>query len=132
MDKDDVLGTARRQLTEAIAEFQAPPCNPLIISPWVAMSAAQKADLALRAAATLLHGSPERLWRRFGCIAFEDIGVGDFDTVALVTAVIAGKRFRSELGGEWIVCSFLVSRMSEATKCRAADDLLLAAAMRRG
>jgi len=55
MDKDDVLGTARRQLTEAIAEFQAPPCNPLVISPWVAMSVAQKAirrghkDLALLA-----------------------------------------------------------------------------------
>jgi hypothetical protein len=133
MDKDDVLGTARRQLSEAIAEFQAPPCDPLIISPWVAMSAAQKAirrghkDLALRAAATLLHGSPERLWRRLGCIAFEDVGVADLDTVAIVTAALAGKRFRASLGGEWPIASCLVSKMVHAPKCRAADDLLLAA-----
>jgi hypothetical protein len=97
------------------------------------MSLLQKAirrdrkDLALRATATLLHGLPERLWRRLACIAFEDIGIGDLDTVALVTAAMAGKRFRSELGGEWRVGSFLTSRMSEATKCRAADDVLLAA-----
>jgi replication-associated recombination protein RarA len=36
----------------------------------------------LRAAATLHNGSPERLWRRLGCIAFEDIGVADLNTVA--------------------------------------------------
>jgi replication-associated recombination protein RarA len=138
MDKDDVLGTARRQLSETICQDRPPICDPLKVSPWIAMSLLQKAirrdhkDVALRAAATLLHGSPERLWRRLGCIAFEDIGVGDLDTVALVTAAMAGKRFSSELGGEWTVSSFLVSRMSEAIKCRAADDLLLAAAMRRG
>jgi hypothetical protein len=76
---------------------------------------------------TLLRESPERLWRRLGCIAFEDIGVADLHAVALVTAATAGKRFRSELGGEWTVGSFLISRLSDATKCRAADDLLLAA-----
>jgi hypothetical protein len=93
------------------------------ISPWVAMSLMQKAirrgrkHLALRAAATLLRGSPERLWRRLGGIAFEDIGVGELQIVALVTAALAGKRFRSELGGEWTVASLLISRMSGATKC---------------
>jgi replication-associated recombination protein RarA len=55
------------------------------------MSLMQKAirrgrkDLALQAAATLLDGSPERLWRRLGCTAFEDIGIGNLDTVAIVT-----------------------------------------------
>jgi hypothetical protein len=127
------IGILRNQLRDAIAEFQPAPCDPLIIPPWGAMSLMQKAirrghkDLALRAAATLLHGSSERLWRRLACIAFEDVGVGDLGTVTLVTAAMAGKRFRSELGGEWTVASFLVSRMSEATKCRAADDLLLVA-----
>jgi hypothetical protein len=96
------------------------------------MSLLQKAprrghkELAFRAAA-LLTTTPDKLWRRLACIAFEDIGVGDLDTVVLVTAAMAGKRFRSELGGEWTVGSFLVSRMSEAEKCRAADDLLMAA-----
>jgi replication-associated recombination protein RarA len=103
------------------------------ISPWVAMSLMQKAirrghkDLALRAAATLLREAPERLWRRLGCIAFEDFGVADLDTVALVTAALAGNRFRKNLGGEWPTASFLVTRMADATKCRVSDDLLLAA-----
>ena len=133
MTEPDPIGTARGQLREAVAETQPPPCSPLTISQWIAMSLLQKSirrgevRLALRAAATLLHGSPGRLWRRLGCIAFEDIGVGDLDTVALVTAALSGKRLRSEVGGEWPVACFLVSRMSQATKCRASDDLLLAA-----
>jgi hypothetical protein len=133
MTEPDSIGTARNQLRDAIAEFQPPPCDPLTISPWVAMSLLQKAirrgrkDLALRAAATLLHGSPERLWRRLGCIAFEDVGVADLDTVAVVTTTLAGKRCRETLGDEWPVASYIVSRMVHATKCRASDDLLLAA-----
>ena len=88
MNKADVLSIARQQLSDAICQDQPPICDPLKVSPWIAMSLLQKAirrgeeRLALRAAATLLHVSPERLWRRCGCIAFEDIGVADLDTVA--------------------------------------------------
>jgi hypothetical protein len=133
MIEPDPIGTARTQLRDAIVEFQPPPCQPLSISPWVAMSLLQKAirrgrkDLALRAAATLLRRSPERLWRRLGCIAFEDIGVADLDTVAIATAALAGKRCREDLGGEWRVASYTICRMANAPKCRAADDLLLTA-----
>jgi hypothetical protein len=97
------------------------------------MSLMQKAvrrgrnQLALQAAATLLHRSPERLWRRLGCTAFEDVGVADLDMVGIVTAALAGKRFRASLGGEWRVTACIVSRMVHAQKCRAADDVLLAA-----
>lgn len=83
MNKPDILSLARQQLCEAISKSQPKPCNPLKISPWIAMSTLQKAirrgheQLALRAAATLLRDAPERLWRRCGCIAFEDIGVAD-------------------------------------------------------
>jgi hypothetical protein len=133
MVQEDALQSARFRLSDAIAEFQPPPCDPLTISPWIAMSLMQKAirrgrkDLALQAAATLLNGSPERLWRRLGCTAFEDIGISDLDTVALVTVAMAGKRYRASLGGEWRVASFLMSRMAEVPRCRASDDLLLAA-----
>jgi MgsA AAA+ ATPase C terminal len=133
MTQSDSIGTARNQLRDAIAEFQSSPCITLTISPWVAMSLMQKAirrgrtDLALQAAATLLHASPERLWRRLGCIAVEDVGVADLDIVAVVTTALAGKRCRENLGGEWHVASCIVSRMVQAPKCRAADDLLLAA-----
>ena len=53
--------------------------------------------------------------------------MADLDTVAIVTAALAGKKNRASLGGEWHVASYIVSRMVHAPKCRAADDLLLAA-----
>lgn len=117
-------------LVRHIAERgHTPHCNPVAISPWLAMSMMQKAirrgetARALRAAATLLQDAPERLWRRMGVIAFEDIGVADLRTVAMVTVALAGKRFRQPLGGEWAVASLLVELMAKAPKNRAADDL---------
>jgi hypothetical protein len=101
MNETDLLGIARQKLTDAISQYQPPIIHtPLKVSPWIAMSLLQKAirrgeeRLALRAAATLLRISPERLWRRCGCIAFEDVGVADLDTVAVVTAALSGKRYR--------------------------------------
>lgn len=79
MNKSDPLEIARQQLSGAISNFQTPTCDPLKVSPWIAMSLLQKAirrgheQLALRAAATLLRISPERLWRRCGCIALLEL-----------------------------------------------------------
>jgi hypothetical protein len=93
------------------------------------MSLLQKAirrdrvDLALGSAARLLEISPERLWRRLAVTAFEDLGVADIDTVALVMAGLTGKVWRAAHGGDWAVASILVERMCAAPKCRAADDL---------
>ena len=80
-------------------------------SPWVAMSAMQKAirrgreNLALSAAATLLRDAPEKLWRRIGCVAYEDVGVASLDSVGLTTVALGGKQVRAALGGEWAVAS---------------------------
>ena len=73
------------------------------------MSAMQKAirrgreDLALSAAATLLRDAPDKLWRRIGCIAYEDVGVASLEAVGLATAALAGKRAsrraRRRMGG---------------------------------
>ena len=71
--------------------------------------------------------APETFWRRCGGVAYEDVGAADIETVSLVTAALGGKRFRSGLGGEWQVASFIVSRMAQASKCRATDDLLMTA-----
>lgn len=127
-----ILADYRAQLARRIGSRPAtPPFDPMATTPWIAMSLLQKAarrgrtDLALRAAATLLLGSPDRLWRRCGGIAFEDVGVADLDTVGLVTVGIAGKRVREALGGEWAVASLLVQMLAAAPKCRASDDLLM-------
>ncbi len=132
MNGPEILHLVRRDLQRAVAQRGKPPTpQPMDASPWVAMSALQKAirrgreDLALGAAATLLRDAPERLWRRLGCIAYEDVGLGSLDAVGIATAALAGKRVRDDLGGEWAVASCLVSELAEAPKCRAADDLLM-------
>jgi hypothetical protein len=127
------LLSAQKLLAESVSRFEVPRLDPLDVSPWVAMSLLQKAirrgrrDMALQAAATLLARSPASLWRRCGGIAYEDVGAADLPTVSLVTAALSGKLFRTSLGGEWQVASFIVSQMAQAPKCRAADDLLMTA-----
>jgi hypothetical protein len=129
----EILHLIWHDLQGAVARQGKPPTpRPMDASPWVAMSAMQKAirrgreDLALCAAATLLRDAPDKLWRRVGCIAYEDIGVASLETVGLATVALAGKRHRSALGGEWAVASCVVTEMCRAPKCRAADDLLMA------
>jgi hypothetical protein len=131
---DDLFAHHRESLAHSAREArQQVDFQPLDISPWLAMSLLQKAirrgqeDIALRAAATLLRDCPDRLWRRCGITAFEDIGVADLNVVSEVTAALAGKTYRSRIGGEWAVAATIISRMARATKCRAADDLFTAA-----
>jgi replication-associated recombination protein RarA len=128
-----ILNNARELLADKIFGHREPRPSPLKMSPWLAMSLMQKAirrgegELAQRAAATLLLIAPDRLWRRCGAAAFEEIGVADLETVSLVTAALAGKRYRATIGGEWKAASFIVDQMAKAPKCRASDDLLLTA-----
>lgn len=127
-----ILADYRAQLARQVAARpRIPPFEPLPITVWIAMSGLQKAirrgrtGLALQAAATLLLNSPDRLWRRCGTIAFEDIGVADLEVVGLVTAALGGKPVRASLGGEWSVASLIVETMAASRKCRAADDMLM-------
>jgi hypothetical protein len=131
----EIQHSLESDLRKAVLDRRAPTPpipNLLSITPWVAMSLLQKAirrgrvDFALGAASTLLREAPDRLWRRLGCIACEDIGLGGLEAVGLATAALGGKRLRAELGGEWAVASFLVYELCRAAKCRAADDLLMA------
>lgn len=131
MNGPEVLSNFRNHLARQIAvRDNLPELRPLATTPWIAMSLLQKAirrgreDLALRAAATLLVDAPDRLWRRLGCVIYEDIGIADLEAVGIVTAALGGKRMRASLGGEWSVASFVVSWMARSAKCRAADDLL--------
>ena len=139
MNGAHILQHYRDQLAEGVLArgSDLPSFNPLRVNPWLAMSAMQKSirrgreELALRAAATLLSGSPNRLWRRIGITAYEDIGVADFEAVALATAALKGKAWRAEIGGEWAVASYVVRRLCSTIKCRAADDLLYVCELHR-
>jgi hypothetical protein len=127
----EILHLIRHDLQGAVAQQGKPPTpRPIDVSPWVAMSVMQKAirrgreDLAFSAAATLLRDAPDKLWRRIGCIAYEDVGLASLGAVRLATASLGGKQARAALGGEWAVASCVVAELSRAPKCRAADDLL--------
>jgi hypothetical protein len=129
----EILHLIRRDLQRAIACRGGPPTpQPMDVSPWLAMSTLQKAirrgreDLALCAAATLLRDAPDKLWRRIGCVAYEDVGVACLDAVGLATVALGRKQVRAALGGEWAVASCIVSELCRVPKCRAADDLLMA------
>ena len=107
MNGPEILHLIRRDLQHAVGRRGKPSIpRSLDASPWVAMSAMQKAirrgreDLALSAAATLLRDAPEKLWRRIGCVAYEDVGVASLDAVGLATVALAGKQVRAALGGD--------------------------------
>ncbi len=132
MDEQDRLTRFRTALMAAVIDRpHLFPFQPLSTSPWIAMSLMQKAirrgysHTALSAAASLLQMAPQRLWRRIGCIAFEDIGVADLKCVGLVTAALTSKAMRKQLGGEWAVASLVVEKMADANKNRSADNLLM-------
>ena len=133
MNGPQILHLIWHELQHVVGRGETSPVpRPMDVSPWVAMALLQKAirrgreDLALSAAATLLRDAPEKLGRRIGCVAFEDVGVASLDAVGLATVAMAGKQVRVGLGGEWAVASCIVSELCRVPKCRAADDLLMA------
>jgi replication-associated recombination protein RarA len=135
----EILHLIRRDLQRVVALQPKPPtARSLEVSPWLAMSTLQKAirrerkDLALSAAATLMRDAPDKVWRRIGCIAYEDVGVASLEAVGLATAALAGKQARAALGGEWATAGCVVAELSQAPKCRAADDLLIACELHPG
>jgi hypothetical protein len=107
--------------------------EPWGVSPWVAMSALQKAirrndnAVALRAASTLLANDPPRLWRRLLGICFEDVGLGAFDTVQSVVETLSSGDRDLLRGQEWSTATRLVGVLCAATKDRSADDMFIAA-----
>lgn len=111
---------------DPVTEEYASSFTPLNISPALAVSLLHKSirrkrpDWALKAAATLLQTSPERLRRRLCVIAFEDIGLGDIQLVKGVTpiAINCTEPAKQEI-------SQLVASMASTHSCRAADDLFV-------
>lgn len=133
MNGPDILDSLRAELKLATQSYDPPQPEALPISPWLAMSLLQKAirrgntPFALRAAAVLLSKYPDQFWRRCTVIAFEDIGVADHTAVGIVTAASGSKKRRAGIGSDWFIGSYIVARMAEAAKCRAADDLIMIA-----
>lgn len=126
----DLFSAADPAILPLMSDRKVPSVEPLRASSWVCASIVQKSVrrgdtiLGLRAAATLIKSDPAKLWRRLTGIVCEDVGHGDLDCVRLVMAASV-KSVRQHHGGDWPVAARVITRMCEARKCRATDDMFL-------
>lgn len=125
---DRYIKDGREHLSGAIAHENLEQPAPLDMDSYVARSTMQKAirrnltDVALNAAATLLEGDPEVLWRRLLVTQLEDIGVGSRALLQQVAAA-STKSMRQLVGDDWSIANAIIRQMCDAPKCQAANDL---------
>jgi hypothetical protein len=109
-----------------------PAGGPLNADPWVISSLLQKsirrgdADLAERAALTLYRQRGTALFGRLMLIAFEDVGIGSVDALAL-TVASGDASFRKSWGSNDAIARVIVRALADAPKDRSADYLLCGA-----
>jgi len=125
----DVLALAKPRLTIGL-DRRPPSVEPLIADQWVTKSLLQKSirrgeiEIAQRAPLTFLAQKASALWRRLIIIAFEEIGAGSPDVVAMTMAASTDARWRKLSGGEAVVAVHLVRLLAEAPKSRSAEHLI--------
>ena len=125
----DALSQAKHRLAIGL-NCEPPVFGPLIADQWVVKSLLQKSirrgevEVAQRAALTFLAQKSSAIWRRFIVIAFEDIGAGSADVVAMTVAASTDASWRKKWGGDTIVASHLARLLSEAPKSRSAEHLI--------
>jgi MgsA AAA+ ATPase C terminal len=128
----DALTQARDRLTIDL-DREPPIFEPLIADQWVVKSLLQKSirrgevDIAQRAAQTFLAQKGSAIWRRFIIIAFEDIGAGSADVVAMTVAGSTDVKWRKQSGGDAVVAVRLARLLAEAPKSRSAEHLITTA-----
>jgi replication-associated recombination protein RarA len=81
-------------------------------------------SISRRAALTFLAQKGSAIWRRFIIIAFEDIGAGSVDVVAMTVAASTDASWRKQSGGEAVVAAHLARLLAEAPKSRSAEHLI--------
>lgn len=129
MFPDLIFEFVLEQLASEVRQHPTPRLDPLPTDSWIARSVMQKAirrgmsDLACRAAAQLLLIDQRTLWRRLLITAMEDLGPAEIDTTARIVAASRNRKWRNQIGGDWLVVAELVRRSAEAPKCQSANDL---------
>ena len=125
----DPLALAKHRLTIGL-DREPPKFEPLTADQWVVKSLLQKSirrgevEIAQRAALTFLAQKGPAIWRRFIVIAFEDIGAGSADVVAMTVAGSTDGKWRKHSGGDAVVASHLARLLAEAPKSRSAEHLI--------
>ncbi len=119
------------RLAGEIAAQPSPLPRRMRVDRWIASSAMQKAirrgetEIALRAGYAYWSVDAGSFWRRLPIVAAEDIGVGDWELVGHVQSTASNPAWR-ETHGDWRTASFLIGRMSDASKERSAAALVQA------
>ena len=99
----DALSQAKHRLAIGL-NCEPPVFGPLIADQWVVKSLLQKSirrgevEIAQRAALTFLAQKSSAIWRRFIVIAFEDIGAGSADVVAMTVAASTDVKLAETIG----------------------------------
>jgi hypothetical protein len=125
----DALSQAKNRLVHGLVR-EPPVVDPLIADQWVVKSLLQKSirrgevDIAQRAALTFLAQKGSAIWRRCIVIAFEDIGAGSADVIAMTVAASTDSSWRKKSGGDAVVASHLARLLAEAPKSRSAEHLI--------
>jgi hypothetical protein len=126
---NDVIANAKHRLTIGL-DREPPIVEPLIADQWVVKSLLQKSirrgevEVAQRAALTFLAQKGSAIWRRFIVIAFEDIGVGSANAVAMTVAASTDSSWRKKSGGDAVVAFNLARLLAEVPKSRSAEHLI--------
>jgi hypothetical protein len=120
---------ALRAMMEDPKFAPGPSSEPIVADPWIVSSLLQKSirrgeiDIAQRAALGLFKHRGSAIWRRLIVIAFEDVGIGSVDTVALTVAAGSDAACRKACGGDPRVAVHLARVLADAPKDRSADYL---------
>ena len=128
----DALAQAKHRLVHRLVG-ELPVVEPLIADQWVIKSLLQKSirrgevEVAQRAALSFLTQKSSAIWRRFIIIAFEDIGAGSADVVAMTVAASTDASWRKHSGGDAMVAFRLARLLAEAPKCRSPEHLITSA-----
>jgi len=106
---------------------EQPFFEPLIADQWVIKSLLQKSirrgevDIAQRAALTFLAQKGSAIWRRFIIIAFEDIGVGSVEVVAMTVAASTVAETIRRRRRSCFLSGSSIGRSTKKPVCRALD-----------
>jgi replication-associated recombination protein RarA len=116
-------------LAREIDSHSAPSIQPMAADPWVVSSLLQKSirrgeiEIAQRAALTFCKFKGAAIWRRLMVIAFEDIGIGDIDSLTTTVSVGSDSAWRKQQGSDVALAVQLAGTLAMAPKDRSADYL---------
>jgi hypothetical protein len=125
----DALDGAKQRLACEIESNFVLQSKPIAADPWVISSLLQKSirrgevEIAQRAALTFWKFKGAAIRRRLIVIAFEDVGIGDVDTLATTVSVGSDSAWRKQHGSDVVLAVQLAGALAVATKDRSADYL---------